>query len=191
MDHIMQMERAVIAEWAVWEQSITSQFHFVAGTSYQNALLVYSQGYSPIYRRTGYAASINCITSNPLEWHTPHIDPFHFGPRGPLTSFIINTRSHLSWETVKHHHIGCHSRHDSQSTEESRVVRRRCDTFRDWGRLDVGFMWLYKHVFDFATVYFFSLYGYLKNAPVIILRIAVTVMSLSPATIGSNTILRT
>lgn len=45
-------------------------------------------------------ASINCqVASIALFFNGKlHTDPFQFRPKGPLTSFIINAESHLSWE---------------------------------------------------------------------------------------------
>lgn len=123
-------------------------------------------------------ASINSkVTSIALGWHTWHVDPFQFGPQGPLTSFIVNTVSRLSWEIVKHYHIGCQSRHNSQSTEERLCGRQAglrkirwpgcCPSFKDEMRK------LYKSMPDFYFVFetFFS-----RISNVVILRIMVTVL---------------
>ena len=48
-------------------------------------------------------ANNNChVTSIAWHRHTTHVDPFQFRLQGPLTTFIIDTEPHLSWEIVKH-----------------------------------------------------------------------------------------
>lgn len=59
------------------------------------------------------------------------MDTFQFRPRDPSTSVMINTESHLLRETVEHYHIGCHSKHNSQSIQDSYAVWKLHASFHD------------------------------------------------------------